>query len=225
MADPLGYMAGDANMYRYCSNRPTGCTDPLGLFCGYSGGPAGASMPLPFGHPLSGANMPGGPGSSPSGPGASNGPGGPGGGGDDEGAGYYHPLGDQNAPVSSEYGPRSMGPHRGIDYAVPECTPVYAVCPGTIIRIREQGDEGYGNAIYLSNGENVFVYSHLESIEVELDREASSGDFLGYSGNTGLIFPPFDGHGDKVYIRHQEVSGWEVVDVNTTSNLRLRQYV
>jgi RHS repeat-associated protein len=92
-ADPLGYMAGDANLYRYTGNKPTGYTDPLGLFCGYSGGPAGASMPLPFGHPLSGANMPGGPGSSPSGPGAPNGPGspgnpnnpgGPGGGGDDE---------------------------------------------------------------------------------------------------------------------------------------------
>jgi len=40
-----------------------------------------------------------------------------------------------------------------------------------------------------------------------------------------LILPRFDGHGDKVYIMHQEVSVWEVADVNMTDSLRLKQFV
>ncbi|MDW8244935.1 MAG: RHS repeat-associated core domain-containing protein, partial [Thermogemmata sp.] len=30
--DPIGFAAGDANLYRYLSNRPTHATDPSGLF-------------------------------------------------------------------------------------------------------------------------------------------------------------------------------------------------
>jgi RHS repeat-associated protein len=29
--DPLGFDAGDSNLYRYVTNRPTGATDPSGL--------------------------------------------------------------------------------------------------------------------------------------------------------------------------------------------------
>src|SRR5262249_20353532 len=30
--DPLGYLADDANLYRYVENAPTGVVDPMGLF-------------------------------------------------------------------------------------------------------------------------------------------------------------------------------------------------
>ena len=30
--DPLGYEAGDANLYRYVGNSPTNATDPSGLY-------------------------------------------------------------------------------------------------------------------------------------------------------------------------------------------------
>ena len=29
--DPMGYAAGDPNLYRYCGNNPTSATDPTGL--------------------------------------------------------------------------------------------------------------------------------------------------------------------------------------------------
>ncbi len=30
--DPIGFEGGDVNLYVYCQNNPTNCTDPLGLF-------------------------------------------------------------------------------------------------------------------------------------------------------------------------------------------------
>jgi hypothetical protein len=39
-----------------------------------------------------------------------------------------------------------------------------------------------------------------------------------------LTFPPFDGHGVKVYFSLKEVSRWNQ-DVNTTASSRLRRFV
>ena len=39
-ADPLGFAAGDANLYRYVGNNPTNHTDPTGLIDDFTGGVA-----------------------------------------------------------------------------------------------------------------------------------------------------------------------------------------
>ena len=45
---PMGYAAGDPNLYRYCGNNPTSATDPTGLdqvLTPYRGVPAAPSCP------------------------------------------------------------------------------------------------------------------------------------------------------------------------------------
>src|SRR5262249_46321335 len=45
--DPLGFDAGDSNLYRYVNNAPTGATDPSGLQPGGGGQGAGGGQPGP----------------------------------------------------------------------------------------------------------------------------------------------------------------------------------
>jgi len=43
-SDPLGFRAGDPNLYRYVGNRPTGMTDPSGMAWSWAAAGAGAAL-------------------------------------------------------------------------------------------------------------------------------------------------------------------------------------
>ena len=102
--------------------------------------------------------------------------------------------------ISSPFGPRSMGFHKGIDIAVAEGVAIYAVAPGKVTN-KVSGCSvgnyrcggGYGNCVYLSHsiGEfNESRYAHLSRLAAGIDIGVSvkKGTLLGYAGNTGHSF-------------------------------------
>lgn len=75
--------------------------------------------------------------------------------------------------------------HKGIDFSVPEDTPVYAAADGKILR-SEFTTNGDGNNIIIDHGgELMTLYTHLNERLVQEGDEVKAGDLIGYSGKTG----------------------------------------
>lgn len=75
------------------------------------------------------------------------------------------------------------GVHEGIDYDMPEGTPLYAPFAGTVIA---QPSGGYGNmvTIQLDNGYQ-FRMGHMQGFAVTTGQRVDPGELLGLSGSTG----------------------------------------
>jgi murein DD-endopeptidase MepM/ murein hydrolase activator NlpD len=91
--------------------------------------------------------------------------------------------------VTSPFGMRSMGDHKGIDYGVPEGTPIIAAHGGTIAEARES--PSYGNMIRI-HGDNGIdtLYAHLSSFGVQQGQQVTAGQQIALSGNTGRSTDP-----------------------------------
>ena len=102
--------------------------------------------------------------------------------------------------LSSPFGRRARGWHKGIDIAANEGTPVYAVADGIVTATvtgcivgNYRCGGGYGNVVYLAHKLNQFDetrYAHLSRIAagIENGRQIKKGDVIGYVGNTGHSF-------------------------------------
>ncbi|MEO0743438.1 MAG: M23 family metallopeptidase [Bacteroidota bacterium] len=79
--------------------------------------------------------------------------------------------------------------HRGVDFVVPEGTPIYATGPGTV-ELRDE-PQSYGLNIVLTHSETYTSrYSHLSRFAVEDGQAVEQGDLIGYAGNTGRSTGP-----------------------------------
>jgi murein DD-endopeptidase MepM/ murein hydrolase activator NlpD len=79
--------------------------------------------------------------------------------------------------------------HQGLDYAVPEGTPVAAVNSGTVVLAQPLYFEG--NCVVLDHGQGLLtLYMHLSKIEVKEGDRVTSGQILGGSGGTGRATGP-----------------------------------
>ena len=79
--------------------------------------------------------------------------------------------------------------HEGLDYGVPEGTPVYATAPGVVGLAEKLSIRG--GAVILDHGLGVCSgYWHLSRIVVRPGQFVQAGELLGYSGNTGLSSGP-----------------------------------
>jgi murein DD-endopeptidase MepM/ murein hydrolase activator NlpD len=79
--------------------------------------------------------------------------------------------------------------HQGLDYAVPEGTPVAAVNSGTVVLAQPLYFEG--NCVVLDHGQGLLtLYMHLSKIEVKEGDRVTSGQKLGVSGGTGRATGP-----------------------------------
>lgn len=92
--------------------------------------------------------------------------------------------------ISSRYGPRRRGVHKGIDICVPVGEPVYAVFEGRV-RHAKYNNGGYGNLIIVRhpNGLETY-YAHLCQLNVEVNDYVVAGQVIGYGGNTGRSSGP-----------------------------------
>lgn len=109
------------------------------------------------------------------------------------------PLGTFSPPVrgavSSGFGPRraptpgASEDHNGIDYAVPEGTPVAAVAPGRVVAVASDGASGKFIRVEHPNG-MVSGYAHLSTQDVAVGDEVRPGQVIGKSGNTGRSTGP-----------------------------------
>jgi murein DD-endopeptidase MepM/ murein hydrolase activator NlpD len=102
-----------------------------------------------------------------------------------------------NGVLTSRFGPR-MHPvlktvriHKGVDWAAPVGTPVYAAFSG---KIKFAGDAGsYGNLVKISHGGGKETrYAHMNRIaqEAKPGRKVKAGDIIGYVGTTGRSTGP-----------------------------------
>ncbi len=85
----------------------------------------------------------------------------------------------------------TMRAHRGVDYAAPTGTPVYAAGDARVQFRGRQG--GYGNTIILDHGQgHTTLYAHLSRFNgnVRVGGRVRQGDVIGYVGMTGLASGP-----------------------------------
>lgn len=98
-------------------------------------------------------------------------------------------------PPSSTYGPRKhpidgvVKPHTGIDYPVPEGTPVLASAPGKVVEVANRG--GYGTMVRVDHGGGTETwYAHLSAADVKVGDFVKQGQKLAASGNSGKSTGP-----------------------------------
>jgi murein DD-endopeptidase MepM/ murein hydrolase activator NlpD len=102
-----------------------------------------------------------------------------------------------NGVMTSTFGPRKhpilgeVRVHKGVDWAAPVGTPVFAAFDGTIAYY---GDgEGYGNVVRITHaGGRETRYAHLSRFAANLSQgmAVKAGDMIGYVGTTGLSTGP-----------------------------------
>lgn len=94
--------------------------------------------------------------------------------------------------VGSPWGERDGHLHQGIDIAMPEGTPLYALADGEIIRVQPNIDPAAGRWVGVRYG-NGMVSRHLHMsrvADVAVGDRVKQGDVIGWSGNTGRSSGP-----------------------------------
>jgi len=80
--------------------------------------------------------------------------------------------------------------HKGLDFIVPQGTPIYAPADGTVDDVKQSG-KGEGKAITITHdGGYTTRYLHLSEIKVRSGQKVSKGALIGYSGMSGNAFAP-----------------------------------
>ena len=102
-------------------------------------------------------------------------------------AGLIAPV---SGPITSGFGGRSspggIGTtyHEGLDFGVPEGTPIRAAKSGTVTIAAYTG--GYGNYTCIDHGGGLSTcYGHQSAYAVSVGQSVNQGQIIGYSGNTG----------------------------------------
>lgn len=101
--------------------------------------------------------------------------------------GYHPPV---LGRVSSRYGPRRRGMHKGIDIGLPTGEPIYATFEGKV-RYARYNSGGYGYLVIIRhpNGLETY-YGHLCKLNVSVNDYVVAGQVIGYGGNTGRSSGP-----------------------------------
>jgi len=91
--------------------------------------------------------------------------------------------------TSRTFNGRVQSVHQGLDYAVPEGTPVAALNGGTVVLAQPLFFEG--NFVVLDHGQGLLtMYMHLSKIEVKEGDRIARGQTVGLSGGTGRATGP-----------------------------------
>lgn len=77
-------------------------------------------------------------------------------------------------------------PHNGVDFAVPEGTPIHSVTDGTVEIVRNEGHTSFGKSVRIRTGDGrLCIYGHLHDWTVHQGEHIHFGEVIGHSGNTG----------------------------------------
>lgn len=112
--------------------------------------------------------------------------------------------------VSSNFNPRRLNPvtgrvapHKGVDFAMPQDTPVLAVGDGEVVMAKRSGAAGYYVAI--RHGRTYTTrYMHLKKLLVKPGQKVKRGDRIALSGNTGRSTGPHLHY--EIWINQQAVN-------------------
>lgn len=91
--------------------------------------------------------------------------------------------------------------HNGVDYGIPNGTPINAAAAGTINQVSFENG-GYGNYVKIAHkdGSKTYYtyYAHLASAAVAAGQKVKAGQLIGYSNNTGASTGPHLHFGLKI---------------------------
>ncbi|AFJ47406.1 murein DD-endopeptidase MepM [Shimwellia blattae] len=112
--------------------------------------------------------------------------------------------------VSSSFNPRRLNPvtgriapHRGVDFALPQGTPVLAVGDGEVVVAKRSG--AAGNYVAIRHGRSYTTrYMHLKKLLVKPGQKVKRGERIALSGNTGRSTGPHLHY--EVWINQQAVN-------------------
>ena len=112
--------------------------------------------------------------------------------------------------VSSNFNPRRLNPvtgrvapHRGVDFALPQGTPVLAVGDGEVVVAKRSG--AAGNYVAIRHGRSYTTrYMHLKKLLVKPGQKVKRGERIALSGNTGRSTGPHLHY--EVWINQQAVN-------------------
>jgi murein DD-endopeptidase MepM/ murein hydrolase activator NlpD len=100
--------------------------------------------------------------------------------------------------ISSVFNPRRLHPlsgrvraHKGVDYAAPTGTPIWAAGDGRIEFAGRKG--GYGNAVIIDHGRGITtLYGHMSRFNKSARNgsKVNQGEIIGYVGTTGASTGP-----------------------------------
>lgn len=106
---------------------------------------------------------------------------------------YIKPI--SGGRLSSSFGRRTAPKkgastyHKGVDWAVPTGTAVWASCGGTVTRAG--WGSGYGYVVYITHPDGRQTrYAHLSKVLVSAGQTVSQGQKIALSGNTGVSTGP-----------------------------------
>lgn len=106
---------------------------------------------------------------------------------------YVKPI--SGGRLSSGFGGRSAPTrgastyHKGVDWAVPTGTAVFASCGGTVAKAG--WGSGYGYVVYINHADGRQTrYAHLSKVLVSAGQSVKQGERIALSGNTGVSSGP-----------------------------------
>ena len=112
----------------------------------------------------------------------------------------------KGAEITSCYGQRWGTLHAGIDFAMPEGTPIHAAAAGTVVKAGDAGD-GYGNSVFIDHGNGYLThYAHQSRHAVSVGDKVSVGEVIGYEGSTG------DSTGPHLHFEVHKGQMWNQID-------------
>lgn len=82
---------------------------------------------------------------------------------------------------------RSHG-HLGIDFSMPDHTPLRSIQSGEVLRVVDYGKENIGKGVFVQweDGKTA-IYGHMSQTAVHPGDHVDVGTLLGYSGNSGHV--------------------------------------
>jgi murein DD-endopeptidase MepM/ murein hydrolase activator NlpD len=90
--------------------------------------------------------------------------------------------------IDPVYGTPKM--HKGLDFAAPQGTPIYATGDGTI-EIAGNTNDGYGNHVVINHGYGYeTLYGHMVRVKVRQGQHVTRGEVIGWVGSTGKSTGP-----------------------------------
>ena len=91
--------------------------------------------------------------------------------------------------ITSGFGQRAMGDHKGIDFGIPIGSPIVSAQSGTVVEARTSAS--YGNMIKIRGNDGLeTLYAHLSTIGVQVGQQVEKGQQIALSGNTGRSTGP-----------------------------------
>lgn len=98
-----------------------------------------------------------------------------------------------NYPITSRFGAtesfRKKG-HSGLDFSMPDSTPLRSIQDGEILKIVDYGNVNIGKGVFVQwTDGKVAIYGHMSKFNpnLQVGDKIRVGDIIGYSGNSGHV--------------------------------------